>query len=306
MASISTAIVLILGCLAGLVAIILSAYSWFRTSKYYLPLPIALSGVTTFFPIAAVILIPLATNLAARIRSRRSDTTSLGSIEVGRFTIILEQLLTIIPTALAAFAISYFAPEDILGCRLENQWQSFYSHKNAIAIRSIQDRLQCCGFRSTRDRGWPFPSASDKRDCTSAFGYTQSCFAGWRSAQRQAATMVFTAAILSLVMKFILSSRQYGLSTRYPHLSYYMANGDTENTHGTHANGFQRRLITDVSYHDEPGEDERHRVSLPPASPSLNGNPFGDTNGHGDAENNLSDNYHTEASGALYISNLRP
>ncbi|EDN02684.1 predicted protein [Histoplasma mississippiense (nom. inval.)] len=201
MASISTAIVLILGCLAGLVAIILSAYSWFRTSKYYLPLPIALSGVTTFFPIAAVILIPLATNLAAGTRSRRSDTTSLGSIKVSRFTIILEQLLTIIPTALAAFAISYFAPEDILGCRLENQWQSFYSHKNAIAIRSIQDRLQCCGFRSTRDRGWPFPSASDQRDCTSAFGYTQSCFAGWRSAQRQAATMVFTAAILSLVMK---------------------------------------------------------------------------------------------------------
>ncbi|KLJ12127.1 hypothetical protein EMPG_09555 [Blastomyces silverae] len=301
----STALLLILGCLAGLVATILSAYAWFRTSKYYLPLPIPLSGITTFLPIITAILIPLFTNLATRGRKRRSGTALLGHIDIGRFTVIVEQLLTIIPTALATFAISYFVPEDIVGCRLENQWQSYYSRKNANAIRSIQDRLQCCGFRSTRDRGWPFPGGSDQRDCASTFGYTRSCFAGWRSTQREAATMIFTAAVLSLVMKFILSSRQYGLSARYIRLPYHETNEGTEDANGTHANTSQRRLITDSRYHDEPDEEGRHRVDSPAAPQSPNVNAFDVANGQEDTQNDMDDNYHTGSSGALHISNLR-
>ncbi|KAL2368964.1 tetraspanin Tsp3, variant 2 [Blastomyces gilchristii SLH14081] len=301
----STAILVVSGCLTGLVATILSAYAWFRTSKYYLPLPIPLSGITTFLPIATAILIPLFTNLATRSRNQRSGTALLGHIDIGRFMVIVEQLLTIIPTALATFTISYFVSEDIVGCRLENQWQSYYSRKNANAIRSIQDRLQCCGFRSTRDRGWPFPGGSDQRDCTSTFGYTRSCFAEWRSTQREAATMIFTAAVLSLAMKFILSSRQYGLSTRHTRLPYHETNEGTENGNGTHANSTPRRLITDARYHDEPDEEERHRVDSPTAPQSPNVNAFGIANGQGDARNNIGDNYNTGSSGALHISNLR-
>ncbi|OJD25709.1 hypothetical protein ACJ73_02924 [Blastomyces percursus] len=296
----STAILLILSCFIGLVATVLSVYAWFRTSKYYLPLPIPLSGTTTFIPITTAILIPLFTNLATGGRKRRSGTALLGHIDIGRFMVIVEQLLTIIPTALATFAISYFMPEDIVGCRLENQWQSYYSRKNANAIRSIQDRLQCCGFRSTRDRGWPFPGGSDQRDCASTFGYTRSCFAEWRSTQQEAATMIFTAAVLSLVMKVILSSRQYGLSACYPRLPYH-----DENANGTHVNSSQRRLITDARYHDEPDEEERHRVGSPAAPQSPNLSAFGIANGEQDAHNSMDDNYNTGSSGALHISNLR-
>ncbi|PGH04228.1 hypothetical protein GX51_03573 [Blastomyces parvus] len=302
----STVLLLMLGCLAGLVATIFSAYAWFRTSKYYLPLPIPLSGMATFLPVFTAILIPLFTNLGTRGRRRRSATALHGHTEIGRFMVILDQLLTIIPTTLATFAISYFVPEDIVGCRLENQWQSFYSSKNANAIRSIQDRLQCCGFRSTRDRGWPFPGGSDQRDCTGTFGYTRSCFAGWRSTQQEAATMIFTAAVLSLVMKFILCSRQYGPSaTSYARLPYHEINGGTENTNGTQASSSQRRLITDARYRDEQDEEERHRVDSPAAPQPPNVNAFGVANGQEDAHNDVDDNYNTGSPGALHISNLR-
>ncbi|KKZ68846.1 hypothetical protein EMCG_00017 [[Emmonsia] crescens] len=264
--------------------------------------------MTTFLPIITAILIPMSTNLATRARSRRSDTASPGLNDIRRFMTILEQLLTIIPTALATFAISYFMPEDIVGCRLGNQWQSLYSHKNANAIRAIQDRLQCCGFRSTRDRGWPFPGGSEQRDCTGTFGYTQSCFAGWRNTQRGAAAMIFTAAVLSLVMKFILSSRQYDLSARYnTRLPYHEAIEGTDDANGTHGSSSQRRLITDVRYRDETGEEERHRASspVPSPSPSPDVNTFDVANGHDDPHSNAGDGYHDGTSGALHISNLR-
>ncbi|OJD12452.1 hypothetical protein AJ78_06967 [Emergomyces pasteurianus Ep9510] len=297
--------ILIFGCLAGLVATILGAYSWIRTSKYFLPLPIPLSGITTFLPIITAILIPLPANLAARGGVRRLDTALLGLIDNGRLTAILQHLLTVIPTALATFTISYFMPGDLVGCRLENQLQSFYSHKNANASRAIQDRLQCCGLRSTRDRAWPFPGGSEQRDCTSTSGYTQCCLSGWQGAQREAASMIFAAAVLSLVMKFILASHQYGLSSRYSRLPYHEATEGSENASGTHGNSSQRRLITDVRYRDEPGAEEGRRPPSPAPAPSPALNAFAVANCHDDPNNNVGDGFQGGSSGALYISNLR-
>ncbi|PGG95209.1 hypothetical protein AJ79_10191 [Helicocarpus griseus UAMH5409] len=282
-----------------------SRYSWLRSSKYYLPLPILLSVVTTFLPLVTAGIIPLATGFVAGARNRRSDTASSRSVDFSKLLSILDHLFTIIPTALASFTISYFTPGDIVGCRLENQWQSYYSSKNANAIRAIQDRLQCCGFRSTRDRGWPFPGGSEHQDCSSTFGYTRSCFAGWQSTQREAAALVFTAALLSLIMKMILSSRGYGLSTRYTRLPFYEAIDDDDASDARNGNNSQRRFITDAGYRDEPAEGERDRPSSPAhtLSPNLNANPFGVTNDRNDAGGN---DYHDGSSGALHFSNLRP
>ncbi|KAK2782826.1 hypothetical protein FQN53_009592 [Emmonsiellopsis sp. PD_33] len=253
----STSMLLILGCLAGIVATIISAYAWFRTSKFYLPLPTSLAGITTFLPIATALLIPLASNIVSQARNRRPNRQSTGPIDIATLLTILDQLLTIFPTILASLSISYFAPEDIVSCRLENQWQSYYSNKNANAIRAIQDRLQCCGFRSTRDRAWPFPGGSEHRDCPSTFGYTESCFAGWRDTERGAAAMVFAAAVLSLVMKYILSSRRYDLTNRSA-LGYRQTIDDAS---GPQTNGSHAGLITDGRYCDEPGEEDHHRSS---------------------------------------------
>ncbi|OAX78701.1 hypothetical protein ACJ72_06991 [Emergomyces africanus] len=262
-------------------------YAWFRTSKYYLPLPVPLSGITTFLPIITAILIPLSKNLVARGGNQRLNTVSSGPIwqwQMGN----------------DSTASVYNNPHGLssLYYLLFRAWRSrWMPPRKPMAVILLQ---------STRDRGWPFPGGSEQRDCTSTLGYTQSCLSGWQSTQREAASMIFAAAVLSLVMKFILASNRFGLSRSYTRLPYHEAIEGTENAGGTHGNSSQRRLITDVHYRDDPGAEEGHRASSSVTSPSSDVNAFGLANGHDDPNNNAGDGYQGgPPSGALHISNLR-
>jgi len=189
--SLSRSRVLLLGCCSAVLAIILGAYAWSQSSRLFLPLPISLVATTTFLPIITGFLAIAAT----RAHWRRRCLTDNNALPT-----ILDQVLTIIPAVLATFALSYLAP----ACRLEEQWKDYFRSKNADAIRSIQDRLQCCGFNTIHDRAWPFPGGNVEGTCESTLGYTRSCRMVWRSAEENAAAMVFLAAFLAWTLKLTL------------------------------------------------------------------------------------------------------
>lgn len=186
-----------------------SSYSWVHTSKLLLPFPISITSLATFLPPVIAIVTPYL-RMAADNRKRRSHanlrraTTNDVSLEE-RITLlsIYDKLMNIVPAVLATLAITYFVPEDILSCRLETQWQKMWRTKDARSIRTVQDRLQCCGLRSQRDRAWPFPNSGGgaEHSCPVVYGYDRSCMVPWAQEQRRVATMIFFSILLATFMK---------------------------------------------------------------------------------------------------------
>jgi hypothetical protein len=170
----------------------------------FLPFPVGLAATSTF-------LSPLAALLAATIFLKAPDTIP-ASPRIRRIKAVWDQLLAILPTVLATLALAYLYPESILGCRLDQQWQSFFQAKDSRAIRSIQDSLRCCGLRSIHDRAWPFKDKDHGDDaCQLQLGYDRSCFAPWRQQQQGVAWMVVTAAVLIWATKVVLPFRPVSL-----------------------------------------------------------------------------------------------
>ncbi|KAB8220337.1 hypothetical protein BDV33DRAFT_231090 [Aspergillus novoparasiticus] len=180
------------------ISIILGAIAWARTTTLYLPLPISLSATTIILPILSPILLFL-----ARFLSNQSTTGANTPTFRNRFiTSVISYLLTILPSGLATLALTYLFAPDLLVCQLNNQWQSYYHNKDSRAIRAIQDSLHCCGFRSVKDRAWPFKDRTHGDDaCVRQIGYDRACLGPWEQEDKSAAWMVFWAAVLVLVVK---------------------------------------------------------------------------------------------------------
>ncbi|OOO09085.1 hypothetical protein F9C07_2246783 [Aspergillus flavus] len=184
------------------ISIILGAIAWARTTTLYLPLPISLSATTTILPILTPILLFL-----ARFLSNQSTTGANTPTFRNRFiTSVISYLLTILPSGLATLALTYLFAPDLLVCQLNNQWQSYYHNKDSRAIRAIQDSLHCCGFRSVKDRAWPFKDRTHDDDaCVEQIGYARACLGPWEQEDKGAAWMVLWAAVLILVVKIASS-----------------------------------------------------------------------------------------------------
>ncbi|KAE8135453.1 hypothetical protein BDV38DRAFT_272800 [Aspergillus pseudotamarii] len=174
--------------------------AWARTTSLYLPLPISLSATTTILPILTPILLFL-----ARFASNPSTTgTNTPTFRNQFITSAISYLLTILPSGLGTLALTYLFAPDLLVCQLNNQWQSYYHNKDSRAIRTIQDSLHCCGFRSVKDRAWPFKDKDNNDNaCVKQIGYDRACLGPWEQEDKTAAWMVFWAAVLVLVVKVL-------------------------------------------------------------------------------------------------------
>ncbi|OGM47524.1 hypothetical protein ABOM_004261 [Aspergillus bombycis] len=191
------------------VSIILGAVAWARTTTLYLPLPISLSATTTILPI----LTPIFLFLARFLSSPPTTGTNTPTFRNRFAASVISYLLTILPSGLATLALTYLFAPDLLVCQLNNQWQSYYHNKDARAIRAIQDSLHCCGFRSVKDRAWPFKDKSHGDDaCVRQIGYDRACLGPWGQEDKSAAWMVFWAAVLVLVVKIASSQLNRGPS----------------------------------------------------------------------------------------------
>ncbi|KAJ0426561.1 hypothetical protein BJY00DRAFT_272459 [Aspergillus carlsbadensis] len=180
--------------LTSAISLIFGALSWTRTTTLFLPL-------STWIPVLATLLPPLTLIAIAsnRFLSRSASHTRPHWTQPLQ---LLNHAHTILLSIVATAALAYLYPESILTCHLNNQWQYFFQHKDARAIRAIQDRYQCCGLRSIHDRAWPFKD-HDHGDnaCEQQLGYLRSCFEPWRGAQTRTSWMVVAAVVCVLVLK---------------------------------------------------------------------------------------------------------
>ncbi|PLB33924.1 uncharacterized protein BDW47DRAFT_85363 [Aspergillus candidus] len=176
-----------------ILSLILGAISWSRTLSSFLPTPQWLPGATT--------LLSALTLLAVSLLGFKPEGTRTNPYRQ-KLATLLEQLYTILVTILFTATLTILFPDSLLICRLESYWQSHFQAKDAHTIRSIQDRFQCCGLHSTRDRAWPFKNRDHGDDaCEAQFGYGRSCLVPWREQTVSTSWTMFAAVALILVVK---------------------------------------------------------------------------------------------------------
>lgn len=236
--AISTGVVVTLLLLSTVVSITLGGIAWSRINSLHLPFPASLGAISTLYPLLPFTAALIANVLASQYRHRENRDTPKHRItastntsdENGRHStsvtatnntiassqrskpsffplvspitsFVFDQLLTLLPVVLATLAATYIAPSDNY-CHLEQAWQSYYHLKDVSSIRSIQDQLQCCGLRSTKDRAWPFKDKNHGDDaCERTTGYTHSCLGPWSDQERRVAILVFVAGVFGWGIK---------------------------------------------------------------------------------------------------------
>ncbi|EYE97012.1 uncharacterized protein EURHEDRAFT_410812 [Aspergillus ruber CBS 135680] len=177
------------------VTLILGALAWSRVSSSFLPLP-------SWLPVLATLLSPLTAAALAVSNTSSRNAANAPNLLWTRIASIVDQLHSVLLSAIASVALAYLFPDNILTCHLEQQWQAFFQSKNAHAIRTIQDTNQCCGLRSVHDRAWPFKDRDHGDEaCETQLGYHRSCLTPWRAQQQNASWMIFAAAALIWAIK---------------------------------------------------------------------------------------------------------
>ena len=186
--------------------------AYYRVRALGLPV----SNVTT----TATIILPVITGIALRgaygvaLRLNGSSWTSKASVSWTAFGLFM--LLVIYDTVLATLALTNMAPPNALTCNLERRWSRMFSDKNAQLIRGIQERHQCCGFRSSRDRAWPFPDRDHTAAaCAQTFGRQQGCLGGWRQDMQITAGLILLVAAAVFLLKVSMTLRVVGSRNTY-------------------------------------------------------------------------------------------
>ncbi|KAI9870044.1 MAG: hypothetical protein M1830_004753, partial [Pleopsidium flavum] len=172
-------IISLVGALLSLTLSILGIYTIFRSTHLSLPLP-ALAPI-----LSALIPLPNALGLWHYLRrlhsppnANKRPTTIFTPGEI-------LTLLTILDTILLTLAATYLSPRGLLSCALESRWRALFETHDARDIRRIQDALECCGFRSTVDKAWPFPDGEHAADaCVVRYGRGRRCLEGWEGQGR--------------------------------------------------------------------------------------------------------------------------
>ncbi len=128
---------------------------------------------------------------------------------------------------IATFSITHMAPASALICPLDQQWQHLWSSKDALAIRTIQDKHHCCGLHSVVDRPWPFPNKNRPvTACRDTLGRERSCLGYWRRDQQVSAGLLLFVAVMCFVVKvcyrpYVCNARVQGSETcSYRSLSF--------------------------------------------------------------------------------------
>lgn len=176
----------------------------YRVRSLSLPISTATSAATIILPAVTGVTLRGAQSLIRGSPGKRNDIKLISS----RSAIIIVFLLFIYDTVIATLTLTYMVPPSSLKCNLEGRWAWLFSHKDAEIIRRIQDRHQCCGFNSVRDRAWPFPDGRHAATaCYEAFGRQRSCFEGWRQDEQVTGGLMLLVAVMGFFLKVYLRSK---------------------------------------------------------------------------------------------------
>ncbi|PQE06159.1 tetraspanin Tsp3 protein [Rutstroemia sp. NJR-2017a BBW] len=172
-----------------------TSYAYSQIRALSLPISQALALFTIVLPLVTGISTQGVRGLLQRRNSSEQNELTLPLIAVIGFQLIYE-------TVVATLALTYMIPPESLRCGLDDKWQKMYHDKNARQIRGIQDGLNCCGYKSVRDRAWPFlPSAEKPGNCAETTDRSQSCFGVWRQAEQINAGLLLLVAIIVFIVK---------------------------------------------------------------------------------------------------------
>lgn len=155
-----------------------------------------------------------------------------------------------------------------------------FSAHDADGIRQIQDALNCCGFRTTKDQSWPFPKGShpDKDQCANQFGRTQACMVPWGKEMKKAMAgelgVVLAVGLVRVLLWATMRNRDLsgmrrgggrGWNWNWKELvdKIFGGNNNNNNRHGCgnrdledgNTTGARRGLLTAVDEEDE--EEDR-------------------------------------------------
>lgn len=177
------------------------SYATHSSRSFSLPLPNTLSALALALPPIAGLAIETSTALASSLSShpntrnyRATKTSSIPPVLLPSTLTIL--LLVVYCTVVATLAGTHISPLGGLGCALGERWSELFRGKKGERIRRIQDQWQCCGFRSTRDMAYPFPTNNVRSDaCATTFDRTRACFEPWREQERLVAGLMLGVAV---------------------------------------------------------------------------------------------------------------
>lgn len=182
------------------------SYEHVNSVKLSLPLSSALTFLTILLPLLAAgntFLLPYLT----RKPSPSSKSTSLALLTSPRSIQILQVLQGIATTILATLYFQDVVPSQVRDCELSTRWQHLFRAKDVLSIKTIQDALECCGFRSVRDMAWPFPPAEVQ--CAARFDRGLACQDPWTRALQSSAGVnlgvVLVVGLLQVRNKYFCS-----------------------------------------------------------------------------------------------------
>lgn len=178
----------IFGCLVATALTIMSVYSWFRSTYLSLPMPRLALLLSALIPFANLF------GLRHFVQDLQYNGHSLSPEVLGLIGIADAVLMTLASAQLQL---------DHLSCSLDHQWQILFSHKDSGHIRRIQDGLNCCGFKTTHDRAWPFPDNQTATACERTLHRRSSCLPGWKREEKTVLAFMIAIGGLSLLSKII-------------------------------------------------------------------------------------------------------
>jgi len=168
-------------------------YAFSQIHSLSLPIPQALGIFTVVLPLITGISTRGANGLIKRAVGKEQEQLTIPLIGVIGFQLIYE-------TIVATLSLTYILPPSFLDCALNEKWQQFYVVRNAKAIRDIQNAFECCGYRTVKDRAWPFTEHTAS-PCSSTLDRTKSCAGDWRKATQVTAGLFLLVAVVVFIVK---------------------------------------------------------------------------------------------------------
>ncbi|KAH8590259.1 tetraspanin Tsp3 [Bisporella sp. PMI_857] len=221
-----------------------AGYAFSQIRNLSLPIPQALGLFTVVLPLITGISTQGAYGLIQRSSKNEQYQLTIPLLAVIGFQLVYE-------TIVATLALTYILPPASLACGLNEKWQKLFSERNERAIKDIQDSFNCCGFRTVKDRAWPFIQGQPS-PCALTFGRTNSCLGEWRKAEQTTAGLFVLVAVVVFVIK-ALSIISLLTSSSWTHSRWpgWPRRHESEDNRAT-----IRRLIeegdSEEPYHDNP------------------------------------------------------
>ncbi|KAL5593983.1 hypothetical protein BROUX41_001035 [Berkeleyomyces rouxiae] len=109
----------------------------------------------------------------------------------------------LLSTILASLLFAVAASPEIVDCSLNTQWQHLFSNHDATAVKAIQESLQCCGFKTPRDRAWPWDN-NGGGSCADVLGYTAACGPKWIAMSRAEAAKTGSVVVVAMLLQALV------------------------------------------------------------------------------------------------------